>query len=144
MPTTQRVWSASWHPVPTVCVYWIIWEPSRALSTWSEKVAAMNKPTRWIIALVWLTLAVVGVDGLVERLLHGHHQAAYGSYVVWGLWVSAYIYFIGLSAGSFLLSSLIYVFGVQKLERIGRLSLFVAIITLLMALLSLWFGLGGG
>src|SRR3990172_7039088 len=103
----------------------------------------MNRNTiRWTLALAWLVLAVVGLDGLVERLLHGHHQAAYGSYVVWGLWVSAYIYFIGLSAGSFLLSSLIYVFGVQKLERIGRLSLFVAIITLLMALLSIWFDLG--
>jgi molybdopterin-containing oxidoreductase family membrane subunit len=96
----------------------------------------------WTLTLAWLVLAVVGLDGLVERLLHGHHQAAYGSYVVWGLWVSAYIYFIGLSAGSFLLSSLIYVFGVQKLERIGRLSLFVAVVTLFMALLSIWFDLG--
>ncbi len=95
-----------------------------------------------LLVALWLVLAVLGGMGLAERVVHGHHAAAYGSYVVWGLWVSAYIYFIGLSAGSFLLSSLIYVFGVRQLERVGRLSLFVAIVTLLMALISIWFDLG--
>ena len=94
------------------------------------------------ILAVWLALALLGAAGVSERVLYGHQAAAYGSYVVWGLWVSAYIYFIGLSAGSFLLSSLIYVFEVRELERVGRTSLFVAIITLPMALLSIWFDLG--
>ncbi|HLF18420.1 MAG TPA: NrfD/PsrC family molybdoenzyme membrane anchor subunit [Candidatus Omnitrophota bacterium] len=90
----------------------------------------------------WIVLAVLGTMGLFERFVSGHKMAAYGSYVIWGLWVSAYIYFIGLSAGAFLLSSLIYVFGMHKLERIGKLSLFVAIITLFMALTSIIFDLG--
>lgn len=97
------------------------------------------RPLLWAC---WGAMAAVGIYGVVERILRGHHSAGYGSYIVWGLWVSAYIYFIGLSAGSFLLSSLIYVFGMKRLERIGRLSLFVAIITLFMALLSIWFDLG--
>ncbi len=92
--------------------------------------------------VLWVGLVLFGGAGLVERLSNGHQSAAYGSYIVWGLWVSAYIYFIGLSAGAFLLSSMIYVFGVRQLERVGRLSLFVAIVTLFMALLSIWFDLG--
>lgn len=102
----------------------------------------MRQVFKAAVLLIWIAMALMGGAGLVERLNHGHHAAAYGSYVVWGLWVSAYIYFIGLSAGSFLLSSLIYVFGVRQLERIGRLSLFVALITLFMALVSIWFDLG--
>lgn len=90
----------------------------------------------------WLVLAVLGGWGVYERLFHGHGQANYGSYVVWGLWVSGYIYYIGLSAGAFLLSSLIYVFGVHKLERIGKLALMVAVITLAMALVAIFFDLG--
>jgi molybdopterin-containing oxidoreductase family membrane subunit len=99
----------------------------------------LAKTALWII---WIALAVVGALGVVERFVHGHDAAAYGSYIVWGLWVSAYIYFIGLSAGAFLLSSLIYVFGVRQLERVGKISLFVAIITLFMALVSILFDLG--
>ncbi|MGC8830406.1 MAG: NrfD/PsrC family molybdoenzyme membrane anchor subunit [Verrucomicrobiia bacterium] len=62
--------------------------------------------------------------------------------MTWGLWVAAYIYFIGLSAGSFLVSSLVYVFNFKKFERIGKLAVFTALVTLLMALLSIWADLG--
>lgn len=83
-----------------------------------------------------------GVWGVIMRLTTGHEMANYGSYVPWGLWVSGYIYFIGLSAGAFLLSCLIYVFGIKKLKPIGRIALFAAATTLPMALLCINFDLG--
>lgn len=91
---------------------------------------------------IWIVLAVVGGIGIFERLATGHRLAAYTSYIPWGMWVAAYIYFIGLSAGAFLLSSLVYVFGVRKLERIAKLSLYVATVTLVMALMTIWFDIG--
>lgn len=87
-------------------------------------------------------LIVLGLIGVAQRFLYGHQLANYGSYVPWGLWVAAYIYFVGLSAGAFLLSSLVYVFRVKILEPIGKLSLVVAVITLFMALISIWFDIG--
>lgn len=102
----------------------------------------MNRRWKTLLWVAWIAVAVMGVEGFLGRLLEGHRRANYGSYVIWGLWVSAYIYFIGLSAGSFLLSSLIYVFGAKGLEKIGRLALFTAIVTLGMALVSVWFDLG--
>lgn len=92
--------------------------------------------------LAWCLLATLGSIGFWQRLSQGHLLANYGSYVPWGLWVAAYIYFVGLSAGAFLLSSLVYVFKVKALERIGPLSLVIAVITLFMALLSIWFDIG--
>lgn len=56
--------------------------------------------------------------------------------------MSAYIYFIGLNAGSFLVSSLVYVFRIQRFEPIGRLALYSAVVTLLLALLSISADLG--
>lgn len=47
--------------------------------------------------------------------------------VPWGLWVALYIFFLGLSAGSFLLSTLVYVFGVKSLEPAGPLALVQAL-----------------
>jgi molybdopterin-containing oxidoreductase family membrane subunit len=95
--------------------------------------------------LFWITgglLFVVGFAGWYDRLVHGHLNANYGSVVTWGLWVAAYIYFIGLSAGSFLISSLVYVFDMKRFERIGRLAVFTAVVTLFLALLSIWADLG--
>lgn len=95
--------------------------------------------------LFWFTgaiLLLIGSYGWFVRFVDGHTKANYGSIVTWGLWVAAYIYFIGLSAGSFLVSSLVYVFNFKKFERIGKLAVYTALVTLLMALLSIWVDLG--
>ncbi|NCP87770.1 MAG: hypothetical protein CO094_14120 [Anaerolineae bacterium CG_4_9_14_3_um_filter_57_17] len=93
----------------------------------------------WLIAIVGF---VVGAFGLYDRVANGHINVSYGSYVPWGLWVAAYIYLVGVSAGAFLISALVYAFGVQKLEKIGKLALFTAIITLGISLFSIWLDLG--
>ncbi|MBI4552829.1 MAG: polysulfide reductase NrfD [Candidatus Latescibacteria bacterium] len=100
---------------------------------------------RTLKRLFWISGAVLFAAGFVgwyDRLTHGHLNANYGSVVTWGLWVAAYIYFIGLSAGSFLISSLVYVFNVKRFEQIGRLAVFTAVVTLLLALFSIWADLG--
>ncbi|HEV8488709.1 MAG TPA: NrfD/PsrC family molybdoenzyme membrane anchor subunit [Candidatus Limnocylindrales bacterium] len=93
----------------------------------------------WAVGLLGLVPLAIG---LYLRLTTGHQLANYGSIVPWGLWVAQYIYFIGLSAGSFLLSSLVYVFGVKRFEPIGRLAVFTAIVSLVLALLTIWMDIG--
>ncbi|RMH18141.1 MAG: hypothetical protein D6696_13750 [Acidobacteria bacterium] len=102
----------------------------------------MSKNVKTALWIVWLAFAAAGVYGLYLRFFVGRELSNYGSYVPWGLWVSAYIYFIGLSAGAFLISSLIYVFGLRSLARLGRLALFTAAITLVMALAIIWLDIG--
>jgi len=93
-------------------------------------------------ALIWLAALVIGAIGVFQRLTEGHVPADYGSYIPWGMWVAAYVYLIGLSAGAFLLSALVYVFDVRRLEQIGKLALFTALISLIGALLIIWFDIG--
>jgi len=85
---------------------------------------------------------LLGIYGWYDRFAYGHLHANYGSIVTWGLWIAAYIYFIGLSAGSFLVSSLVYVFNIKAFEKVGRLAIFTALVTLILALLSVWADLG--
>ncbi len=95
--------------------------------------------------LFWVsgaTLFALGVVGWYERFANGHLSTNYGTVIPWGLWVAAYIYFIGLSAGAFLISSLVYVFNLERFERIGRLAVFTAVVTLFLALISIWADLG--
>jgi protein NrfD len=93
----------------------------------------------WVVVVAMLA---VGVIGMYWRITAGHTMANYGELIVWGLWVAMYIYFIGLSAGAFLISSLVYVFGVERFRPIARLALFTALVSLLMALLNIWFDIG--
>ncbi len=95
-----------------------------------------------VAGFVWAVAFGLGLAGVVMRLTTGHEHAGYGSYIPWGLWVAGYVYFIGLSAGAFLISSLVYVFGMRRLERIGKLALFTALVTLIVALLAIWMDLG--
>ncbi|MFQ5420804.1 MAG: NrfD/PsrC family molybdoenzyme membrane anchor subunit, partial [Anaerolineae bacterium] len=104
----------------------------------------MNNNTTWKRVL-WLLAGigfVVGLYGLYARLAFGHTDADYGSYIPWGLWVAGYVYLIGLSAGAFLLSTLVYVLRVKVLEPIGRLALFTAVTTLIGAMILIFLDLG--
>lgn len=102
----------------------------------------MNTIAKIALGIVWLALVLAGLPGVWRLFTEGRDLANYGSYVPWGLWVSAYIYFVGLSAGAFLFSSLVYVFGIRKLAKVGRTALWMAVVTLLVALASIWFDLG--
>ena len=91
---------------------------------------------------VWAVAFVLGLVGVYLRVFVGKEVVGYNSYIPWGLWVAMYIYFVGLSAGAFLLSTLVYVFGVKRLEPVGKLALFTALVTLLSALVTIWFDIG--
>ncbi|MGC8782183.1 MAG: NrfD/PsrC family molybdoenzyme membrane anchor subunit, partial [Anaerolineae bacterium] len=128
----------------------------------AKQVSLLNR-LFWILAIAAFG---VGLYGLYSRIAFGHTQANYGSYVPWGLWVAAYIYMIGLSAGAFLFSTLIYVFNIrrvsaegvvaapavgvadgaaferERLEQVGKLALFTALVTLIGALICIWMDLG--
>lgn len=93
----------------------------------------------WTLTIVAM---IIGLIGLFDRLTNGHVNANYGSYVPWGLWVAGYIYLIGLSAGAFVMSALVYVFNVKALEKVGKLALLTALATLIGAMLSIWLDLG--
>ncbi|MFQ5804569.1 MAG: NrfD/PsrC family molybdoenzyme membrane anchor subunit [Candidatus Methylomirabilales bacterium] len=94
----------------------------------------------YYLALVILSL--VGLVAVGVRLVEGMKVTALTSAVPWGMWVGLYIYFIGLSAGSFLLSTLIYVFGVHRYERLGRMALLSALFALFAGMLFIWIDLG--
>jgi molybdopterin-containing oxidoreductase family membrane subunit len=105
----------------------------------------MNKRATGLRVAVWVMVILglfAGTYGLIDRIQFGHLHAGYGSYVPWGLWVAGYIYLIGLSAGAFLLSTLVYVFRIKVFESIGKLALLIALTTLLGALFLIWIDLG--
>jgi Ni/Fe-hydrogenase subunit HybB-like protein len=107
----------------------------------SIDIASPASRARLLWAL-WILAAIIGGIGFIERLVHGEQAADFSSYIPWGLWVAAYIYFSGLSAGAFLLAAAAYVFRIRVLEPIVRPALLLAAVTLPMGLLLIGFDLG--
>ena len=80
--------------------------------------------------------------GWADRLIYGHVHANYGNLVPWGLWIAIYVSYSGCSAGAFLISSLVLVFGAKEYEKVARIALFTAMVTLIMAMLAVVADLG--
>ena len=86
-----------------------------------------------VIGYTLLILATAaGLWEMVAKFVNGPIDEGTTQLVPWGLWVSGYIFFLGLSAGSFLISTLIYVFGVKQLEEAGPAALVQALGCLLL------------
>jgi molybdopterin-containing oxidoreductase family membrane subunit len=102
----------------------------------------MNQKSFNVLLAVAILGLIVGTWGMFERLMYGLNPVAFGSYVPWGLWVAFYLFFLGLSAGAFLVTTMTYVFRLKRFERIGRLSAFTVLIALLCEVLFITIDLG--
>ena len=95
-----------------------------------------------LLKALWALAFAVGLFCVAARFFLGKDLAAYNSYIPWGLWVAVYIYFVGMSAGAYLLSTSVTVFRIERLQPIARLSLLVSFSTLVGALVTIFMDLG--
>ncbi|WP_425801845.1 NrfD/PsrC family molybdoenzyme membrane anchor subunit [Desulfitobacterium sp. Sab5] len=61
--------------------------------------------------------------------------------IYWGLLIALYFYYTGMSAGSFILTSLGTVFGIEKYKKVSKVGVIMAIVLLAFAPLHLLFDL---
>lgn len=102
----------------------------------------MNEKSFRSLAVIAGLGLLVGIYGMVDRFLFGHIHVSYGSYVPWGLWVVFYLFFVGLTAGAFLITIMTYVFGVKRLEKVGPLSAFTVLVALVCEIIFISLDLG--
>jgi Ni/Fe-hydrogenase subunit HybB-like protein len=91
-----------------------------------------NQAIRIIGYVLLIVATAAGIWEMVAKFVNGPIEEGTTQLVPWGIWVSGYIFFLGLSAGSFLISTLIYVFGVKQLEEVGPAALVQALGCLLL------------
>ncbi|WP_284139154.1 MULTISPECIES: NrfD/PsrC family molybdoenzyme membrane anchor subunit [unclassified Virgibacillus] len=106
-----------------------------------ENSKASNPLFKWWIGIL-LVLFAIGGYFIIERLILGLTTTNLSSITPWGAWIAFYIFFVGLSAGSFLLSTLIFVFGMDQYERVGKMALFTAVVCMIIALTFVLMDLG--
>src|SRR3990172_4162866 len=106
------------------------------------RVDITSKPVAVPLAALWVAALAAGLVGLWLRLTKGHELANYTSSIPWGLWIAAYVYFMGLSAGLYLIAASAYVFRFERLQPFIKLGLFAALVSLSAGLLIVWLDLG--
>lgn len=100
---------------------------------------------QWLSRILWLAALIgfgVGLYGLYQRFALGHAAAAYGSYVPWGLWIAAYVTFVGASAGALAVAAVIFAFRHEAYYPVARIAVLVALATFAAAMLNVWLDLG--
>ncbi len=86
-----------------------------------------NKILAGVIAL-FLGLFVIGV---LMYLVEGHHAYNVTREHPWGLLISTYIFFVGVSTGLCIIASFGHIFGIKEFNVIGKRTTLLAIVTLL-------------
>lgn len=94
------------------------------------------------LAAVFLVMSIFGLPAVYDRMVSGHVNAGYGQIVPWGLWVSSYVFFIGISTGAFAFSALTRLFDIRRYRPLSRLALFIACVSLVAALFFISADLG--
>ncbi|MFQ5430933.1 MAG: NrfD/PsrC family molybdoenzyme membrane anchor subunit [Nitrospinota bacterium] len=96
-----------------------------------------NSKGFWALAAVLTLLVLAGVAGSLMRQIYGHQISGMSNQVPWTFMKVIAIYFIGLSAGSLVLSALSSVFGIKEFKPLARISAVIAAILLFGSLVSI-------
>lgn len=88
-----------------------------------------------VAVLALLTLAGVVATGILIK--NGLYLSGMTNRVPWGVQITMAVFYIGLSAGSLVVSGLYGVFGVMEYKPFARLAAFIAMLFLIAGLLSI-------
>lgn len=103
---------------------------------------AFPRATMIVWAVVVIALLVAGAPFLFDRLMNGLGMADTTNRVPWGLWVVSYTWCSGLAGGLFLVSSLSYLFRIERFMPIARLALASSLIFLIVSMFLIGLDLG--
>jgi molybdopterin-containing oxidoreductase family membrane subunit len=94
----------------------------------------------WIGLLVLLLAA--GVFGAAQVLLKGLQVTGLSDQVPWGLWITLDLSAIGLGAGAFTFSAVVYLFRIKRFEPIARAAVLVGFLGYTSAMIALAMDIG--
>lgn len=101
-----------------------------------------SRPVYFLWSFLLVIITLIGFLTLYFRTTQCLMITNLNNITGWGLWVSFYIFFIGLSVGCYLIFSLGYVLEYKKFKIFGPLSLYSALISLLTGFLFILIDIG--
>ncbi len=94
----------------------------------------------WLFLLVVLIAA--GVAAAIQTLTQGLTVTNLTDQVPWGLWITLDLSAIGLGAGAFTFSAVVYLFRIRRFQPLARIAVFVGFLGYTSAMLALAMDIG--
>jgi len=94
----------------------------------------------WVGFLVIMIL--VGIGGMANVLINGLQVTGLSDRVPWGLWITHDLSSIGLGAGAFTFSAIVYLFRMKRFEPLARAAVFVGFLGYTSAMIALAMDIG--
>jgi Ni/Fe-hydrogenase subunit HybB-like protein len=94
----------------------------------------------WVGLLVIMIL--VGITGMANVLINGLQVTGLNDRVPWGLWITQDLSSIGLGAGAFTFSAIVYLLRVKRFEPLARAAVFVGFLGYTSAMIALAMDIG--
>jgi Ni/Fe-hydrogenase subunit HybB-like protein len=101
------------------------------------RIEGTSKPFYLTVAVL-VTLVLAGVYSTYLMYAHGLYLSGMTNRVPWGLQIAMAIYYIGLSAGSLVVSGLYGIFGKMEYKPFARIAAYLAMLFLIAGLLSIF------
>lgn len=95
-----------------------------------------------ILTATLLALSLIGLAGFMISYIKGHEVLGSSNIIPWGMPIVLAIYLIGLSAGLHILAFLIHILGRKEWIPIIRMAVFMAVILIFGAMVSIALDLG--
>ncbi len=95
----------------------------------------------WVVPIIAI---LVGIPGLIDRVISGHVSMGFGNFITWGLWASMYIFLMGVGTGAFFVSSMDFVFRWRPFVGSGPYAILVSLVSMFGSLFLIWLDLGHG
>jgi len=110
--------------------------PAKAMETRFETIEGRSTQFRLMMGVLALLIAA-GLWASWVMYAEGLHETGLTNRVPWGLQIIMAVFYVGLSAGSLVISSLYAIFGKKEYKPFARISVSLAILFLVAALLSI-------
>jgi Ni/Fe-hydrogenase subunit HybB-like protein len=101
-----------------------------------QQIEGKSKPF-YVLTLVLAGLVLAGAYATWQMYQHGLYLTGMNNRIPWGLPIIMAVFYIGLSAGSLVISSLYGVFGKPEYKPFARVATFMATLLMIGALLSI-------
>lgn len=101
---------------------------------------ATNTRKIWMGAFLVVLLAALGV--YAHQLMNGLIVTDLNNITSWGLYIVAFAFFVGLSAGGLIISSSAYVLKIEKLKEVAPIGIVVAVACILAAAMMIIVDMG--
>jgi molybdopterin-containing oxidoreductase family membrane subunit len=87
-------------------------------------------------------IVIIGIYNFYLQTKEGHHLTGVSKDVPWGIYIAAFIFFVGASAGATLIGFLIHAFGRNDYKPLGIRAIVMGIVSLVAAILFIMVDVG--